>query len=248
MSRGDLRHILPGEPIPRGSLFHERRYRVALRNIGRFEPEGTLLDIGCGNGSQTEFFARHAKFCAGIDLQYSRLSGFKSELRKAGVLNISLMGASAQKLPFRDQSFQYITCFEMLEHVPDQVGVLAEIQRVLKAGGTLILSVPHRWWIFETHGAALPLLPWNRVPLFSWLPKKWHDRWARARNYTQHELVGILRRAGFSQVQTSLLTAPMDVVQIKQIQRFLRTTVFRDDTTRIPVLASTIFANARKST
>jgi ubiquinone/menaquinone biosynthesis C-methylase UbiE len=221
---------------------------VALSEIGCFNPAENLLDIGCGNGSQTEFFARHLKFCIGIDLQYSRLAGFDSSLRQAGILNISMIGGSAEQLPFQDRSFSIVTCFEMLEHVPDQQQTLREIWRVLKLGGTIILSVPHRWWIFETHGAILPLLPWNRVPFFSWLPKRLHDRWARARNYTHGEIAQILQHSGFCEIRTRLLTAPMDVVKVKQIQGLLRSTLFCGDTTRVPALASNIFAYAKKST
>jgi len=241
-----LKHILPGEPIPRGSLFHERRYRVAMAEAdGLFKGE-SLLDIGCGNGSQTEFFARHIARCVGIDLQVSRLAGFKRELRERGISNTFMIGASADHLPFKDKSFAFVTCFEVLEHVPDESKTLQEIWRILRPGGSLIVSVPHRWWVFETHGAELPLLPWNRVPFFSWLPRRIHDRWARARNYSLGQIVTILKRSGFNEIKTRLLTAPMDVLRNKKLQRILRASLFAGDTTRIPPLASNIFVCAKK--
>jgi ubiquinone/menaquinone biosynthesis C-methylase UbiE len=243
----ELKHILPGEPIPHGSLFHERRYRVALSLLQGFKPEGLLLDIGSGNGSQTEFFARNLKQAIGLDLQVSRLPGFRRVLQQRNITNITLLGGNAEALPFRNQTFDYVTCFEMLEHVKDQDRTLAEIRRVLKPEGALIMSVPHRWWIFETHGADLPLLPWNRVPFFSWLPTKIHDRWARARIYRRSEIRELVAQSGFTKIETRLLTAPMDVVKNQKIQKFLRTTVFTGDTTRIPILASTIFLYAKKS-
>lgn len=244
----ELKYILPGEPIPRGSLFHERRYRVALSLTDGLKQDGRLLDIGSGNAGQTEFFARHMTQAVGLDLQVSRLHGFRQELLERQINNIALTGGNAQQMPFKDQSFDFVTCFEMLEHVADQNQVLAEIRRVLKPNGSLIMSVPHRWWVFETHGADLPLLPWNRVPFFSWLPTKIHDRWARARIYTQRDIRRLLERAGFGRIQTKLLTAPMDVVKNRRIQKFLRTFIFTGDTTRIPVLASTIFVYAKKCT
>ena len=244
----NLKHILPGEPIPRGSLFHERRYRVALIHTDSLKNNGYLLDIGCGNASQTEYFARHFTQTVGVDLQFHRLPGFQKELIDSGISNIELMGANSQNLPFNHDVFDYVTCFEVLEHVVEQQRTLAEIWRVLKPNGIIILSVPHRWWIFETHGADLPVLPWNRVPLFSWLPKSIHDRWARARNYTRKETEKIVKETGFSQIQIKLLTAPMDVVKNEKLQKLLRAAIFINDITSITFLASNIFICAKKCT
>jgi ubiquinone/menaquinone biosynthesis C-methylase UbiE len=239
---------LPGEPIPRGSLFHERRYRVAKSMLPDIGKGGKMLDIGCGNGGQTELFARHFRQAFGIDLQVSRLPGFRREILNSGIDNLTILGGTAEALPFLDESFDMVTCFEVLEHVRNENQALAEILRILKSDGLLIMSVPHKWWIFETHGADLPLLPWNRVPFFSWLPKMLHDTWARARIYTQRDIQKIVTDAGFRKVKTSLLTAPMDVVNNKRIQRFLRSAIFTGDSTEIPILASTIFVSAKKCT
>jgi hypothetical protein len=110
----------------------------------------------------------------------------------------------------------------------------------------LALSVPNRWWIFETHGAELPYLRWNRVPFFSWLPKRIHDRYARARIYRRREIVRLLRDHGF-EIETSLyMTAPMDVVRLGPLRRLLRATVFRPDRTRLPWLATAVLVIARR--
>lgn len=244
----ELKNIFPGEPIPPDSIFHERRYRVAQKVFGGIITGHRLLDIGCGNGSQTGFFANNFQQTVGIDLQVHRLHGFSSDLADRGIANITLLGGDGEALPFQDKFFDCITCFEVLEHVKDQLNMLSEIIRVLKPDGLVIISVPHRWWIFETHGANLPLLPWNRVPFFSWLPKGMHDKWARARIYRRREINKIISEAGFQQIRTRLLTAPMDVVKNKTLRNFLRSTIFRRDTTRIPFLASTIFILAKKST
>jgi len=244
----DLKHILPGEPIPRGSLFHKRRYRVALAYINNLKNRELLLDIGCGNASQTEYFAKNFRLTMGIDLQFQRLPEFNNDLIKAGITNIKMMGANSEGLPFNREVFDCVTCFEVLEHVVEQRQTLAEIWRVLKPNGVVILSVPHRWWLFETHGADLPILPWNRIPFFSWLPKTIHDKWARARNYTLKEIGKIVQEAGFTQINIKLLTAPMDVVNSEKLQKLLRKAIFRNDVTSIPFLASNIFVCAKKCT
>ena len=242
-----LRHILPGEPIPRESIFHERRYRVARLLAPPLSENDLLLDIGCGNAGQTEYFARDAGRAFGLDLHHERLPGFQGKLTERKISNLSLIGGNGELLPFRNGVFDCVTCFEVLEHVENPGRVLREIRRVLTSNAVLFLSVPNRWWIFETHGANLPLLPWNRIPFFSWLPKRIHDTWARARIYTLKEIGALVEHCGFSAIETLLLTAPMDVVKVDWLQKALRKTVFRGDITPFPFLASTIFIYAKKS-
>jgi len=123
---------------------------------------------------------------------------------------------------------------------------LREIHRVLQPGGTLVLSVPHKWWIFETHGANLPILPWNRVPFFSWLPKAIHGRYARARIYTRGEILRLLGRHGFNVQESAYLMAPMDVIKVDWLAKALRGTVFRGACTRNPFLSPSVFVRAQR--
>ena len=69
------------------------------------------------------------------------------------------------------------------------------------------------------------------MPLFSWLPKRLHDRWARARIYRRREITALLERSGFEVLEARYLTAPMDVVGWAPLRDALRATLFRGDTT-----------------
>jgi hypothetical protein len=89
------------------------------------------------------------------------------------------------------------------------------------------------------------MLPWNRVPLVSWWPKRLHDRWARARIYRRREIVALLRECGFAVEGTARLTAPLDVLPDGALRRALRATLFRADRARWPWLATEILVAAR---
>ena len=143
-------------------------------------------------------------------------------------------------LPAPDKQFDAVVSYAVLEHVQNEEQALSEIHRVLKEQGTLVISVPNKRWIFETHGARLPFLPWNRVPFFSWLPRSIHSRFAMARIYTKKEITGLLTRSGFDVLGSCYMTAPMDVVKSPRLQRLLRRVIFRNDVTSIPVLSTEI--------
>ena len=55
------------------------------------------------------------------------------------------MVGDALSLPFSDNYFDRLICSEVLEHIPDYSGALAEIWRITKPGGRIGISVPHRW-------------------------------------------------------------------------------------------------------
>ncbi len=60
--------------------------------------------------------------------------------------------------------------------------------KLLKDGGLAAISVPNKWWIFETHGARLPLLPWNQGPVLFLASELIHERFANARIYTKKRI------------------------------------------------------------
>ena len=138
-----------------------------------------------------------------------------------------------------------LTSFEVIEHLSNESGVTFYYDS-LKDDGILAVSVPNKWWIFETHGAKLPLLPWNRVPFFSWLPKPIHERFAHARIYTKKRIRKLLEKHGFSVLYCKYITAPMDVLLDGELKNWVIKNIFNTDTTSIPFKATSIFVVAKK--
>lgn len=233
-----------GKPASYGDFVLGRRVQL-IDAMGPFRG-GRLLDVGCGNGAQTVRFLDRFQEVVGLDVVPAHLTEFETYLLRQGVANCRTVLYDGGSMPFDDASFDAVLSVETLEHVTSESNTLAEISRVLRPGGTLVVSVPHKWWIFETHGANLPLLPWNRVPFFSWLPRPLHSRWARARIYTRGEAVALVRGAGFEILASRYLTAPMDVVTNAVIAGFLRSTLFAGASTHLPLLSTSVFVMARR--
>ncbi len=238
-------NLAAGRPAGENDLIIVRRHRL-VRTLAP-ESTGVLLDFGCGNGAQTLLFGNDFPVIIGLDIGIGLLGELRGGAVKRGLSDVILpVNYDGDNIPLADGSVDFAVSFEVIEHVKREAPVLAELARVIRPGGTLALSAPNRWWIFETHGANLPLLPWNRVPFFSWLPKKIHDRWARARIYTRKEICRKVAGAGFEILDSAYITAPMDVIGWRPLRKALRSTLFRNDRTRAPWMSTAILVVARR--
>ncbi len=111
-------------------------------------PGWRALDIGCGTGRHTAAIARYKGVCTvGADINYTDLVETEKRLRlqeqiegKSGCWYLLKTGIN--RMPFKDNFFDLVVCSEILEHVPDHLGAMSEIARVLKPGRHLVVSVP----------------------------------------------------------------------------------------------------------
>ncbi|WP_370980176.1 methyltransferase domain-containing protein [Agaribacterium sp. ZY112] len=107
-----------------------------------------VLDLGCGEGRHSIASQWHfpkAKIIA-LDLNIEDLKTAEKKQNEFQPLNSTIyLNASAYQLPFASESLDHIICSEVLEHLDDYQQALKEIQRCLKPGGSLSISVP-RWW------------------------------------------------------------------------------------------------------
>jgi SAM-dependent methyltransferase len=144
---------------------------------------GPVLDVGCGTGVLLDaLLARRAGIAAhGVDLSPPMLQRAAARLaERAG-----LVAGSAQTLPFRDAAFGTVTSSSSLHYWADAQAGLAEIARVLRPGGTLVLTD----WCAD-HPAIRLIERWLRL----------RGR-APTRAYRAAELAAALRRAGFGDVR-----------------------------------------------
>lgn len=100
------------------------------------------LDIGCGEGNVIIPLASIELDMVGLDISLPAIKEAKRRATTYG-FNISFIAGDAEKLMFRDESFDFVICSEVLEHLHAPEKVLAAVYRILKRKGLLIITVPN---------------------------------------------------------------------------------------------------------
>ncbi len=190
----------------------------------------SLVDMGCGDGAVLDLIRGEMAHCLGID---------RNPPDRPGFLRGDIEGATVN-------GYDRLISFEVIEHLKSEESV-AMFAKTLNRHGLAAISVPNKWWLFETHGSALAP-HWPRIPLLSWAPE-WFRRICKvnARIYTKGSIYKLMEASGFHVLSMAYVTAPMDVLPAGWVRNALRRYVFRGDTTPWPWLATSIFVVARKA-
>jgi len=104
---------------------------------------GPILDVGCGTGGMLPHLQR---FGPAIGLDSAPEA--EAACRRRGVPFVHGWGT---QLPFKDGTFGIVTALDVIEHVPDHLGILREMYRVLRPGGLLLLTVPAYQFLWSQH-------------------------------------------------------------------------------------------------
>jgi len=155
-----------------------------------------VLDVGCGGGILAESMARRGAEVVAIDLAEASLAVARLHQRESGVA-VDYRYCSAEDLAGREaESFDIVTCLEMLEHVPDPAAVVAACQRLLKPQGQAFFSTINRTsksYLFAIVGAEyiLRILPKGTHEWRKFIKPSELDAWARAVGLELHDLTGM---------------------------------------------------------
>ncbi len=171
-------------------FWFKSRARLVRWVLHRYLPRTTkLLEVGCGTG----FILAEIR----VSFPAMRLTATDALLTSLALASRRLPGvcfyqADACRIPFREE-FDVVAAFDVLEHLDDDTGALREMAQAIRAGGSLLLTVPQHPWL------------WGEV-----------DSWSRhRRRYTRRGLVATLNRAGLElafATSFSTLTLPLLLV------------------------------------
>jgi ubiquinone/menaquinone biosynthesis C-methylase UbiE len=120
--------------------FQEER-NALLDSLAPERPAGTALDLGCGTGVMLDRLGRRFPRVLGLDISQEMLEGYDLSRLPAG-LQLALLRGDMGALPLRAGSVDVVVCRSALHHMEDEAAVLAEIARVLKPDGRLVLGEP----------------------------------------------------------------------------------------------------------
>jgi ubiquinone/menaquinone biosynthesis C-methylase UbiE len=133
-------------------LYWKKRHligRLFAQELKRNRGKIKVLDTGCGWG--TDLFYLNSLYgspgelsLVGLDLSEENIK-FCNEAKNArGITNMSFLKGNVEELEFADESFDVVICSELLEHLPDQGRAIGQMKRVLKQGGSLIITTPNK--------------------------------------------------------------------------------------------------------
>lgn len=126
--------------------FRYRREGHILRCLDKIDFRGCkLLEIGLGEGADSEQIIRRGARWSGLDLTAESVARVRTRLSLRRLPYDDLKQGSALAIPYPDDSFDKVFSHGVLHHIPDIRGAEREIARVLRPGGELIMMVYAKW-------------------------------------------------------------------------------------------------------
>lgn len=128
--------------------FERFPYKAGLFDHIAQLPGGKLLEIGCGLGNDLCQIARRGLDATGIDIAPRAVELAQQHLASRD-LKATVMRANCEDLPFASDSFDIVYSSGVIQHTPNIKAAAAEILRVLRPGGTLVIILYHRYSWFN---------------------------------------------------------------------------------------------------
>lgn len=223
----------------------ERRFLMTRRWVDLAGKR--VLDVGCGVGMYTAAFLRETSQVFGVEVERERaLEARDLSTGKSGVSQ-----AVGECLPFPDGVFDVVFSHEVLEHVDDDRTCAAEMVRVVRSGGRIVIFVPNRLYPFETHGVFWRgNYRFGNIPLVNWLPTPLRNRLApHVRAYTAGDLHRLFDNLPVRVVHHTVIFPGYDniVARLPVLGRVLRAVTYAFERTPLRVLGLSHFLVLEKA-
>lgn len=186
----------------------DKRFSLAVKNAKAKE---TCLDLGCGTGNIVKRAVKIFDFVVGLDISPGMLKLSKFRFRHP--TNLAFVLADCEHLPFKSESFDFVTMFSVLHHLPSPYKALLEIKRVLKKSGITYIDHESNFLnsseLFRKVNTAIVLLKkiGKKITRYKGLKKKYSvtclgldysktDIW----KFSSRNLFSSLEKIGFSEI------------------------------------------------
>lgn len=180
--------------LEQGHFWFQARNRIILRVFRRYlaqPPRPRVLEIGCGTGYVLQGLAAEGRYeLTGLE---EHLAGLRHARERLPA--VEFVQADARDLPY-ESVFDAVGAFDVIEHIDDDGAVLANMNRALKPGGIVVVTVPQHQWLWSAT---------DEVAMHK-------------RRYTRQELSAKLSAAGFATLYcTSFVTALLPIMYLSRL-------------------------------
>lgn len=180
-----------------------------------------ILDVGCGAGNMYHHLSRYGDVIG--------IENHPNPVRVGRARGYDIRQADGHHLPFAREVFDLVTALDVIEHNEDDVGMLVEMERVLKPGGHVLIS----------------------VPAFQWLWSYNDELNAHVRRYTAEHLKTKVREAGLTPVRATYnnalifpLAAAMILLSKRRQRHDLKSHYFDEDAHQVDMPPTHPLVNA----
>jgi ubiquinone/menaquinone biosynthesis C-methylase UbiE len=201
------------------ALIRATYYAQLWKDMSKNNNREIMLDVGAGDLTNSSVFGSH--FIRTLALDVKITIGDVNKARES-VPGLSVFIGDAQKLPFKDNTFDTVTLISLIEHVKNIQSALEEAIRILKPNGELVIQVQNKYFPFESHTGLFGLY---YLPGFCrrWLLKKLgYDFYFEAVPGlpTLHEIKNCLKnRAQCQGISTVVLPAEIIPTKLRKIYK-----------------------------
>jgi SAM-dependent methyltransferase len=199
---GPLREFYenPEVPASSGPDRAQRMARMLARALDGVQAPACILDLGCGDGAATALAAQHNPGHHMIGMDWS--AGSLSRARQLGIT--AVRAGVGPQLPVASEAADVVIMSELIEHLVDTDSALDEARRVLKPGGSLLLSTPNLAAWYNRGLVAFGVQPvFSEVSLRGVYGRPGSVVAGHLHLFTRGALTGLLDACGFEVVRVS---------------------------------------------
>ncbi|MDD5454926.1 MAG: class I SAM-dependent methyltransferase [Candidatus Ratteibacteria bacterium] len=183
-------------------FLHRQRINSFLKITRSMSNINRALDIGCGTGIYADLLSGLSKEIFATDIKKTVLFRNKS----------SFIQMDLQMLGFKNNTFDFIVCSEVLEHIEDLNSGLKEIYRVLKPNGIILISVPNRMSIFWIKNRIIFYFTY----FFNKTLNTIEQEYKKHIDFSTFKLIKLMKNAGFNILNiygVFLMLCPIKVIE-----------------------------------